>query len=33
MGHLTITGADVAGVRATARQAANILGLPGFEGL
>lgn len=33
MGHLTITGADVAGVRATARQAANILGLPGFEGV
>ena len=33
MGHLTITGTDVAGVQATARQAANILGLPGFEGL
>ena len=32
MGHLTITGADVAGVKATARQAAAILGLPGFEG-
>ncbi|CAN5123762.1 5-(carboxyamino)imidazole ribonucleotide synthase [soil metagenome] len=32
MGHLTITGADVAGVKATARQAAVILGLPGFEG-
>ena len=31
MGHLTITGADVAGVKATARQAAAILGLPGFE--
>ena len=30
MGHLTITGADVAGVQATARQAANILGLPGL---
>jgi 5-(carboxyamino)imidazole ribonucleotide synthase len=30
MGHLTITGADVAGVKATARQAASILGLPGF---
>ena len=30
MGHLTITGADVAGVKATARQAAWILGLPGF---
>ncbi|MEP6589163.1 MAG: 5-(carboxyamino)imidazole ribonucleotide synthase [Polaromonas sp.] len=33
MGHLTITGADVAGVKATARQAAGILGLPGFEGV
>ncbi|MBG6076836.1 5-(carboxyamino)imidazole ribonucleotide synthase [Polaromonas sp. CG_9.11] len=32
MGHLTLTGADVAGVKATARQAAAILGLPGFEG-
>ncbi|MDB5743636.1 MAG: 5-(carboxyamino)imidazole ribonucleotide synthase [Polaromonas sp.] len=32
MGHLTITGADVAGVKAVARQAAAILGLPGFEG-
>ena len=32
MGHLTITGADVTGVKATARQAAAILGLPGFEG-
>ena len=32
MGHLTITGADVAGLKATARQAAAILGLPGFEG-
>jgi len=31
MGHLTITGLDVAGVKATARQAAAILGLPGFE--
>ena len=31
MGHLTITGADVAGVKAVARQAAQILGLPGFE--
>jgi 5-(carboxyamino)imidazole ribonucleotide synthase len=31
MGHLTITGADVPGVKATARQAASILGLPGFE--
>jgi 5-(carboxyamino)imidazole ribonucleotide synthase len=31
MGHLTLTGADVAGVKATARQAAHILGLPGFE--
>ena len=31
MGHLTLTGADVAGVKASARQAAAILGLPGFE--
>ena len=31
MGHLTITGADVAGVKAVARRAAAILGLPGFE--
>jgi 5-(carboxyamino)imidazole ribonucleotide synthase len=31
MGHLTLTGADVAGVKAIARQAAGILGLPGFE--
>ena len=31
MGHLTLTGADVAGVKATARQAAMILGLPGFK--
>ncbi|MCJ7800702.1 MAG: 5-(carboxyamino)imidazole ribonucleotide synthase [Polaromonas sp.] len=30
MGHLTFTGADVAGVQATARQAARILGLPGL---
>ncbi len=30
MGHLTFTGADVAGVKATARQAARILGLPGL---
>ena len=32
MGHLTLTGASVAGVKASARQAAAILGLPGFEG-
>ena len=32
MGHLNITGADVAGVKAVARQAADILGLPGLEG-
>jgi len=31
MGHLTITGADVASVRAVARQAAQVLGLPGLE--
>ena len=33
MGHLTFTGADVASVKAAARQAAGILGLPGFEGV
>ena len=33
MGHLTLTGADVAGVKATARRAAEILGLPGLEEL
>ncbi|MDW5441423.1 5-(carboxyamino)imidazole ribonucleotide synthase [Polaromonas sp. SM01] len=33
MGHLTITGADIAGVQAVARQAATILGLPGLETL
>ena len=32
MGHLNITGADVAGVMAVARQAADILGLPGMDG-
>ena len=31
MGHLTLTGLDVAGVKATARRAAEILGLPGLE--
>jgi 5-(carboxyamino)imidazole ribonucleotide synthase len=31
MGHLTFTAADVASVKATARQAAQVLGLPGFE--
>ncbi len=31
MGHLNITGVDVASVQATARQAADILGLPGLE--
>jgi 5-(carboxyamino)imidazole ribonucleotide synthase len=31
MGHLTLTGVDVASVKVTARQAAEILGLPGFE--
>ncbi|MCZ8257829.1 MAG: ATP-grasp domain-containing protein, partial [Polaromonas sp.] len=30
MGHLNITGADIAGVKATARKAAAILGLPGL---
>jgi 5-(carboxyamino)imidazole ribonucleotide synthase len=33
MGHLTVTGADVAGVRAVARQAAQVLGLPGLDAL
>ena len=33
MGHLNITGADVSGVKAVARQAADILGLPGLEAL
>ena len=32
MGHLTITGADVDSVKATATKAADILGLPGLEG-
>ncbi len=31
MGHLTLTGADIASVKASARQAAQILGLPGLE--
>ena len=31
MGHLNITGADVAGVQAVARQAADVLGLPGLD--
>ena len=31
MGHLNITGADVAGVTAVARQAASLLGLPGMD--
>jgi 5-(carboxyamino)imidazole ribonucleotide synthase len=33
MGHLTITGADSAGVRAVARQAAQLLDLPGLDAL
>ena len=32
MGHLTLTGATVAEVKAVARRAAKILDLPGFEG-
>jgi 5-(carboxyamino)imidazole ribonucleotide synthase len=32
MGHLNITGADVDAVKATARRAADILGLPGMDG-
>ena len=31
MGHLTVTGDNVADVKATAHQVADILGLPGFE--
>jgi 5-(carboxyamino)imidazole ribonucleotide synthase len=31
MGHLNITGPDLASVKATARRAAGILGLPGLE--
>ena len=31
MGHLTITGADLAGVKTVARQAADLLGLPGLD--
>jgi len=31
MGHLTITGADVAVVQGVARQAAQVLGLPGVD--
>ncbi|MDP3170735.1 MAG: 5-(carboxyamino)imidazole ribonucleotide synthase [Polaromonas sp.] len=33
MGHLTITGADLASVKAVARQAATILSLPGLDAL
>lgn len=33
MGHLNITGADIASVQVVARQAAAILGLPGLENL
>ena len=31
MGHLNITGSDVANVKAFARQAADLLGLPGLD--
>ncbi|MDO8385648.1 MAG: 5-(carboxyamino)imidazole ribonucleotide synthase [Polaromonas sp.] len=33
MGHLTLTGADIAGVKSVARQAAKILALPGLDAL
>ncbi len=33
MGHLNITGADLASVKTTARKAAGILGLPGLDAL
>ena len=32
MGHINITGADVADVQTVARQAADLLGLPGMDG-
>jgi 5-(carboxyamino)imidazole ribonucleotide synthase len=32
MGHVTITGGEVAGVLATAQQVAEVLGLPGLDG-
>jgi 5-(carboxyamino)imidazole ribonucleotide synthase len=31
MGHLNITGPDIAGIKAVARQAAQILGLAGLD--
>jgi 5-(carboxyamino)imidazole ribonucleotide synthase len=33
MGHLTLTGADIASVKAVAREAAQLLGLPGLDAL
>ncbi len=33
MGHLNITGTDLAGVKATARKVADILGLTGLDGI
>ncbi|RAK70703.1 5-(carboxyamino)imidazole ribonucleotide synthase [Hymenobacter edaphi] len=33
MGHLTITGPDVAGVKTVARRAADLLGLPGLDAI
>ena len=33
MGHLTLTGADITGVKSMARQAAKILSLPGLDAL
>jgi 5-(carboxyamino)imidazole ribonucleotide synthase len=33
MGHLTLTGSDLAGVQASARDAAGLLGLPDLPSL
>ena len=33
MGHLTITGPDIASVKTVARRAASLLGLPGLDGI
>jgi hypothetical protein len=33
MGHLTITGPDVAGVKTVAQRAAGLLGLPGLDAI
>ncbi|MFC7667673.1 hypothetical protein ACFQT0_09950 [Hymenobacter humi] len=33
MGHLTITGPDIASVKTVARRAAGLLGLPGLDAI